>query len=81
MNGLHDAEQMIWRRGILRDMVTRVIQICRRIDGEGKLVHWHVGFPADREKPPPSYELLRSKRCSRSWAASSISLCRHSAAR
>jgi hypothetical protein len=30
---------------------------------------------------PAGHELLRSRRCSRSWAASSISLCRHSAAR
>jgi DNA-binding transcriptional MerR regulator len=29
----------------------------------------------------PAQDVLRSRRCRRSWAASSISLCRHSAAR
>lgn len=87
-------------------MVIRVTHVCRRIDGEWKLVHRHAGFwPTGREIPTPGkrpaylsaakqrgqprvpvfwpagHELLRSKRCSRSWAASSMSLCRHSAAR
>jgi hypothetical protein len=35
----------IWRKGLLCDMVTRVAHICRRIEGEWKLAHRHIGFP------------------------------------
>ena len=47
----------------------------------------HLSAAKQRGQPrvpvfwPAGHQLLRSKRCSRSWAASSMSLCRHSAAR
>jgi CheY-like chemotaxis protein len=55
------------------------------LDRAGFTVHIASDGEAALEMGPPrraaAHEVSRSSRCSRSWAASSISLCRHSAAR